>query len=66
MSYLRLTNRSPEKIELIEQTLKSQGLLKDYNASEKIVFTDTLELDLTTVDPCISGPKRPHDRVPLK
>lgn len=51
---------------MVEKTLKAQGLWKDYNANESIVFTDSLELDLTTVDPCISGPKRPHDRVPLK
>ena len=41
------------------------GLLRDYNAKDNIQFTDVLELDLSTVDPCISGPKRPHDRVPL-
>lgn len=41
------------------------GLLRNYNAQDNIQFTDVLELDLSTVDPCISGPKRPHDRVPL-
>lgn len=41
------------------------GLLRDYNAKDNIQFTDVLELDLSTVEPCISGPKRPHDRVPL-
>lgn len=51
---------------MIEKTLRELGLFKDYNSNEGIVFTDTLELDLTTVEPCISGPKRPHDRVPLK
>ena len=65
LNYLRLTNRSPEKIDIIHQTLKSQGLLKDYNANDNIKFTDVLELDLSTVDPCISGPKRPHDRIAL-
>ena len=65
INYLRLTNRTPERIAVIEKTLQVQGLLKDYNAKESIVFTDTLELDLSTVEPCISGPKRPHDRVPL-
>lgn len=63
LNYLKLTNRSPQKIEIINQTLKNQGLLKDYNANENIVFTDTLELDLSAVEPCISGPKRPHDRI---
>lgn len=41
------------------------GLLRNYNAQDNIQFTDVLELDLSQVDPCISGPKRPHDRVPL-
>ncbi len=41
------------------------GLLRDYKVEDNIQFTDVLELDLATVDPCISGPKRPHDRVPL-
>lgn len=41
------------------------GLLRDYNVQDNIQFTDVLELDLSTVEPCISGPKRPHDRVPL-
>ena len=65
LNYLKLTNRTPEKIEIIQQTLKNQGLLKDYNSNENIVFTDTLELDLSKVEPCISGPKRPHDRIEL-
>lgn len=41
------------------------GLLRNYNVNDNVQFTDILELDLSTVDPCISGPKRPHDRVPL-
>ena len=41
------------------------GLLRNYNVADKVQFTDVMELDLSTVDPCISGPKRPHDRVPL-
>ena len=59
INYLKLTNRSPERIQLIEQTLRAQGLFKDYNSKENIVFTDTSELDLSTVDPCISGPRDP-------
>ncbi len=39
--------------------------MRNYNAQDNIQFTDVLELDLSTVDPCISGPKRPQDRVPL-
>lgn len=39
--------------------------MRNYTANDNIKFTDVLELDLSTVEPCISGPKRPHDRVPL-
>jgi len=65
LNYLRLTNRSAERMEVIEKTLKLQGLLRDYKAQDHVKFTDVLELDLTSVEPCISGPKRPQDRVPL-
>lgn len=50
---------------VIEKTLKAQGLLRDYTANDNIKFTDVLELDLATVEPCLSGPKRPHDKVPV-
>lgn len=49
LNYLRLTNRSSQKIEVIEKTLRNQGLLRDYNAKDNIKFTDVLELDLNTV-----------------
>ena len=52
-------------MEVIEKTLREQGLLRDYKANDNIKFTDVLELDLSKVEPCISGPKRPHDRIPL-
>ena len=65
LNYLRMTNRSADRMSVIEKTLKSQGLLRDYSANDNIKFTDVLELDLSTVEPCISGPKRPHDKVAL-
>ena len=65
INYLKLTNRSPEKIDLITKTLKNQGLFRNYNANDSVQFTDVLELDLNTVEPALSGPKRPHDRVSL-
>ena len=65
INYLKMTNRSPERIDVITQTLQKMGLLRNYNAEDNVQFTDVLELELGTVDPCISGPKRPHDRVPL-
>jgi aconitate hydratase len=65
LNYLRMTNRSADRMAVIEKTLRNQGLLRDYTANDNIKFTDVLELDLSTVEPCISGPKRPHDRVAL-
>lgn len=65
--YLRLTGRSAESIALTEATLKAQGLFKDeYNVNQNIAYSDIMELDISTVQPCISGPKRPHDKVILK
>ena len=61
LNYLRLTNRSADKLSIIEQTLSNQGLLRNYLAEDSVKFTDVLELNLSTVEPCISGPKRPQD-----
>lgn len=63
LEYMKQTGRE-SKIAYIEAYLKAQGLFRDYYGADP-VFTDTLELDLSTVQPCLSGPKRPHDRVPL-
>lgn len=65
MAYLATTNRSPEVLERVRTYLKAQGLFRMYDGSQKDpTFTgDVLELDLNTVRPSISGPKRPHDRV---
>ena len=65
INYLKLTNRPADRIDIIQKTLQNQGLLRNYNAKDDIKFTDVLELDLSTVEPCISGPKRPHDRIAL-
>jgi aconitate hydratase len=61
--YLTLTGRSPEQIALVEAYAKEQGLWHD--PSKEPVFSETLELDLSTVVPSIAGPKRPQDRIPL-
>ena len=61
--YLRLTGRSAEQIELVEAYAKEQGLWHD--PAREPVFSETLELDLSTVVPSIAGPKRPQDRVAL-
>jgi len=61
LKYLRLSGRDKETIELVEKYSKEQGLW----SSEEMEFTDTLSLDISTVVPSISGPKRPQDKVLL-
>ncbi len=63
LSYLRLTGREDDRIALVEEYAKAQGMWRD--DSQEMVFTDTLSLDLGTVVPSIAGPKRPQDRVLL-
>jgi aconitate hydratase len=64
LKYLQLTGRDQELIKLVEAYCKEQGLFRT-DASPDPVFTDTLELDLATVEPSLAGPRRPQDRVPL-
>jgi aconitate hydratase len=63
IKYLKATGRAPERVALVEAYCKAQGLWRDRGS--KPVFTDMLELDLSTVEPSLAGPKRPQDRVPL-
>jgi aconitate hydratase len=65
LKYLELTGRDPALIRLVEAYCKEQGLFRT-DASPDPTFTDTLELDLSTVEPSLAGPRRPQDRVPLK
>ncbi|MCL4767249.1 MAG: aconitate hydratase AcnA [Hyphomicrobiaceae bacterium] len=65
LEYLRFTGRSEEQVALVEAYMKQQGLFHDAGAPEPR-FTDTLELDLSTVEPSIAGPGRPQDRIPLR
>ncbi len=62
LSYLELSGRSAEQIALVEAYAKEQGLWHDED-SEVPTFSDTIELDLATVEPSLAGPKRPQDRV---
>ncbi|WP_297444110.1 aconitate hydratase AcnA [Acidocella sp.] len=64
LGYLRLSGRDEHRIKLVEAYAKAQGLWR--TTGEDPVFTDTLELDLSTVQPSLAGPKRPQDRVLLK
>ncbi len=65
LRYLRLTGRSEEQIALVEAYYREQGLFHTASSLEA-VYTQTLELDLATVEPSVAGPKRPQDRVLLK
>ena len=64
LRYLELTGRSKEQIELVEKYSKVTGLWHDPSATPR--YSENLELDLATVVPSISGPKRPQDRISLK
>ncbi|WP_010524271.1 aconitate hydratase [Nesterenkonia sp. F] len=63
LDYLRLTGRSEEQVSLVEAYAKEQGLWHD--PERELRFSEYLELDLSTVVPSISGPKRPQDRIEL-
>jgi aconitate hydratase len=64
ITYLELSGRAPEQIALVEAYAKEQGLWHD-ESSEEPTFSDTIELDLATVEPSIAGPRRPQDRISL-
>jgi aconitate hydratase len=64
LDYLRMTNRPPEQIELVEAYAREQGLFRVDGAPDP-VYSDTLGLDLSTVVPSLAGPKRPQDRINL-
>src|SRR5688500_12698637 len=64
LTYLRLSNRPPEVIALVEAYFKDQGMFLTADSPEP-VYTDTLELDLARVVPSLAGPRRPQDRIDL-
>ena len=63
INYLRLTGRTEEQLALVEAYAKEQGMW--HNPDSEPVFSEYMELDLSTVVPSISGPKRPQDRIEL-
>ena len=63
LSYLKLTGRSEEHIDLVEKYLKENDLF--FNAEKEPVYSEVLQLDLSTVEPSLSGPKRPQDLILL-
>jgi len=64
LRYLEVTGREREQIDLVERYTKEQGLFR-VDGAPTPNFTELLELDLTTVESSVAGPKRPQDRVPL-
>ena len=64
LRYLRFTGRDEHRVKLVEAYAKEQGMWRDAQTPDP-VFTDTLELDLGSVEPSLAGPKRPQDRVVL-
>jgi len=65
LRYLRNTGRTADEVDLVERYMKEQGLFRTKDSAEP-GFTDTIEMDLSTVEPSLAGPKRPQDRVALK
>jgi len=64
IDYLELTGRDADRIALVKAYTQAQGLWRDSNSPEPL-FTDTLELDMSSIEPSLAGPKRPQDRVLL-
>src|SRR3990167_780024 len=64
IKYMELTNRDQNTVALVQEYTKAQGMWHDEHAIEP-VFSDTLELNLSTVVPSVAGPKRPQDQVPI-
>lgn len=62
--YLKFTGRDEDRVALVEAYAKAQGMWREKDAADP-VFTDTLELDMGSVQPALAGPKRPQDRVLL-
>jgi aconitate hydratase len=65
LDYLRLTGRDESRVELVEAYARAQGLFREAHAPDS-VYTETIELDLGTIEPSLAGPRRPQDRVSLK
>lgn len=64
LEYMRKSNRSNEQTELVEGYCKANMLWREHE--DKITYTDVLELDVSTIEPTVAGPKRPQDKILLK
>ncbi|HYL10649.1 MAG TPA: aconitate hydratase AcnA [Candidatus Acidoferrales bacterium] len=65
LAYLRFTGRSSEQVALVEAYTKEQGLFRT-DATPDPLFSDNVDLNLSSIEPTMAGPKRPQDRVPLR
>ncbi|MEM7017765.1 MAG: aconitate hydratase AcnA [Pseudomonadota bacterium] len=65
LRYLRLSGRDAEQIALVEAYAKAQGMFREAGQTVEADYSDTLELDMGTVESSLSGPYRPQDRIPL-
>src|ERR1700704_2169254 len=65
LDYLRLPGRDADQVALVEAYARAQGMFRNSGDPDP-VYTEVIELDLATVEPCLAGPKRPQDRVSLK
>src|SRR5207237_4437797 len=65
LDYLRLTGREASRVELVESYERAQGLFREAGGADPI-FSETIDVDLTAIEPSLAGPKRPQDRVPLR
>ncbi|CAI5950883.1 unnamed protein product [Closterium sp. NIES-64] len=67
LAYLKTSGRDESTVKMVEAYLRANKMFVDYNEPQADrYYSSSLELDLGAVEPCISGPKRPHDRVPLR
>ena len=65
LRYLKLTGRSDNTLQMIETYCKTQGIFRSESSPDP-VYSDIVRLNLESIEPCLAGPKRPQDRVPLK
>lgn len=65
IAYLRFTGRKASHARLVEAYCRRQGLFRTGDSAD-LVYSDTVSLDLSTVEPCLAGPRRPQDRIPLR
>ena len=65
LRYLELSGRDADQIALVEAYARAQGMFREPGAVSAARYSEVLELDMGTVRPCIAGPRRPQDRIPL-